>query len=305
MTKKRSHIPLALCLAASVLALACSPESVAPASPEPLRGSYTRIVAMAPSITETLFAVGAGEIVIGVTRYCIYPPEARTRAIIGGFFDPNYEVIVTLEPDLVVLLTIQDEARQRFEALNIRTLTVDQRTLPGILDSIRAIGEATGHTEEALALIADTEERTRRIAAMTAGRPRPRVLISAGRVKGAHQLTEVNAAGKGEWYDDIIEMAGGTNACTSEMIQFPTISLEGLYEIDPDVIVDMASADDLRAMTEAEILAQWSTAKHLRALKEGRVHILSGSHTTIPGPRYVQIVEDLAKLLHPDLDWES
>ncbi len=122
-------------------------------TPAPPTSGYSRIVSMAPSITETLFALGLADKVAGVTRYCDYPPEAKAKPQVGGLLDPNYEAIVALQPDLAILLTIHDEADARLKKLGINTLVVEHRTLDGILDSFRTIGEACGGIETAEALI--------------------------------------------------------------------------------------------------------------------------------------------------------
>lgn len=276
-------------------------------APKTNRGEveFRRIVSMAPGITETLYAVGAGDRVIGVTRYCTFPPEAQEKADIGGLLDPSYETIVTLEPDLVVIYPFQDEAREKLKALGIVTLTVDHRTLNGILQSIALIGAATGHRAEAEALLGELNARANRVAERTAELDRPTVLVSAGRDKGTGQLTEIYASGQNTWYNSMLEMAGGTNAYTDRLIQFPTIGIEGLIDLDPDIIVEMVRANELQSFSEADIVAEWGTVPQLRAVKEKRVYVLSGDYTTVPGPRFVIVLEDLARALHPEAGWDA
>ena len=119
-----------LALGGSLLArwmfLAPSGDLVVPAPPA---AGYSRVISMAPSITETLFALDLADKVAGVTRYCDFPPEAKAKPQVGGFLDPNYEAIVSLEPDLAILLTIHDEADARLKDLGISTLIVEHRTL--------------------------------------------------------------------------------------------------------------------------------------------------------------------------------
>src|SRR5690349_16208012 len=103
----------------AVRALFFSADVHAPTPTAPHAATPQRIVSLAPSITESLFALGLGDRVVGVTRYCEYPPEAQTRAIVGGFVDPNYEAIVELRPDLVAILAIHDEARAKLAGLSI------------------------------------------------------------------------------------------------------------------------------------------------------------------------------------------
>ncbi|MEK7793942.1 MAG: helical backbone metal receptor, partial [Candidatus Hydrogenedentota bacterium] len=156
-------------------------------------GPPVRIVSLAPSATEVLFAIGAGDRMVGVTRFCKYPPEAQTKTSIGGFMDTNYEAIVALRPDLVVLLAIHGTAKDRLEALGVSTLEMDHRTLDGILGSIRTAGEVIGAEAAANALIADIESRLDAVSKAVEGADRPRVLLSSGRTPGP--LTVVYAAG--------------------------------------------------------------------------------------------------------------
>lgn len=266
---------------------------------------YKRIVSMAPGITETLYAVGAGDLVVGVTRYCTYPPQAQEKTDIGGFYDPNYETIVHLKPDLVVLYPFHDEAQAKFAALGLETLVLDHRTLPGILESIEVVGDVTGRRAEAAALLDDLTRRAQRVQQRIQGLSRPRVLVSAGRDKGTGQLTEIYASGQNSWYNSLLEMAGATNAYTDTMVQFPTISIEGLIELDPDVIVEMVRGIELQSYSAEDIVAEWQTVSRLRAVQHGRVYVLGGDHTTVPGPRFVLVLEDLARVLHPEVDWDA
>ncbi|NQT40991.1 MAG: ABC transporter substrate-binding protein, partial [Planctomycetes bacterium] len=132
---------------------------VAPPAPEDCR----RIVSMAPSVTETLFALGLGDRVVGVTRYCKYPPEADEKDEVGGHFDPNFEAIVALRPDLVILLVEQEESRQALNSLGIATLVVRHKDIEGVLESISTIGRVCGAEETAGQLLADIAGRMEKI----------------------------------------------------------------------------------------------------------------------------------------------
>ena len=271
----------------------------------PPAGGYSRVVSMAPSITETLFALDLADKVAGVTRYCDFPPEAKAKPQVGGLLDPNYEAIVALEPDLAILLTIHDEADARLKNLGIHTLVVEHRTLEGILTSFRLIGEACGGIEAAEALVIECERRMERVRSNTAGLERPRVLISSARELGSGRLGTVYAAGKGQWYDNLIEVAGGTNVFEDSFAQFPAVSAEGLLRLDPDVVIEMAPDLADASYTREDILAEWATLPGMTAVKTGRVYVLGGDYVPVPGPRFVQTLEDMAKVLHPGVDWSA
>ncbi len=299
-------LPIALLIFAVVVALRSTffPDH-SPSSPPTSSASPARIVSLAPSITETLFALGLGDRVVGVTRYCEFPPEAQSRAIVGGFVDPNYEAIVTLKPDLAVLLVIHDEAQARLRTLEVPVLLVDHRTVAGILDSFETIGRRCNTQAAASALVASCRARIAAVERKTAGLPRPRVLISSARELGAGRIESIYAAGRGQWYDELLRMAGGENAYPDDGIAFPEISPEGILRMDPDVILELVPQLESARYSEADILAEWKSVPGLRAEREGRIHLLRGSHVSIPGPRFVEVLEDFARLLHPEVDWRA
>jgi iron complex transport system substrate-binding protein len=260
---------------------------------------------MAPSVTEVLFALSLGDRVVGVTRYCDYPPDALDKESVGGFLDPNFEVILRLQPDLVVLLPVHGDSKRKIEDLGIQTLEVEHRTLDGILASIADIGEACGAEQAASGVLDDIQRRTSSIANATKNLPRPTVLLSSARNLGTGAVAQVFAAGKNQWYDDIITMAGGANAYTNEGVQFPELSPEGLIRLDPDVVVELAPDLGRKDRSPEELISEWDSLSVMRAVANKNIHVLSGDYVSIPGPRFVFIVEDLAKVLHPGIEWES
>ncbi len=158
----------------------CSDRSVAPSPSRPLDDAPPRrIVSLAPSITEVLFKLGLGDRVAGVTRYCDYPPEATEKPVVGGYFDVNYEMLLSLEPDLVVLLVEHQDALVRFEELGIRTLAVNHSRVDEILESITTIAERTGVAEKGKDLRLNLENRIRQVQEnVTSASPRLRVPAS-------------------------------------------------------------------------------------------------------------------------------
>lgn len=296
--------PIALLIFAAVIALRSvfgPDQQSTPALPT----NPQRIVSLAPSITETLFALGFGNRVVGVTRYCTFPPEAQTRAIVGGFVDPNYEAIVNLEPDLVALLVIHDEAKSRLSGLRIPIFAVDHRTIPGILDSFIQLADRCGARDRGLALAAVCQARMDAVDRKTRDLPRPRVLISSAREFGTGRIESVYAAGRNQWHDELVRLAGGENAYPDDGIAFPEISPEGILRINPDVIVELAPKAEMGHYTEEEIIAEWNSVPGLRVAQEKRIYILNGDYVGLPGPRFVQLLDDIARALHPEVDWDT
>ena len=278
---------------------------------DPLLPEYTprwecrRIVSLAPSITETLYALGLGNRVVGVTRYCEYPPDVQRKTRVGGYFDPNLEAILTLKPDLVVMLEEQAESMPAMEKLKLETLVVNHKTIDGIIDSFRAIGRRCGKGPEGRRMARQFKYRLERISAKTQGLPRPRVLFVLDRTFGHGRLTDVYVAGADDFFDTIIELAGGRNACRVQSVRNPVVSSEGLLWLDPDVIVDLARPDVLEKYDRQTILADWNELPQIKAVQSGQLLIFDKSYACVPGPRLIQLVEDLARALHPEVKWEE
>ena len=270
----------------------------------PEDGTPRRIVSLAPSTTEILFALGLGDRVVGVSRYCRYPPEAMSRPKIGGFEDLNYEAITALEPDLIVLVHPQRKHGEYFRSLGIQTVEAEHETVKGILESIRTIGSVAGKREAAERTVCELRSRMRQVNSLTHGLPRPRLLLAAGGLDGDIGLSEVYIAGRGGFFDQLLHLAGGDNAYEGQMI-FPAVSAEGILHMNPDVIVEMVVDIGSVKGGETGVISKWNKLPELRAVKEGSVHVIVGDHVVIPGPRFIKILEDLARILHPDLAWDQ
>jgi iron complex transport system substrate-binding protein len=257
---------------------------------------------MAPSLTEVAFALGLGDRVVGVTSYCDHPPEARTRADVGGYLDPNWEAVVGLEPDLVLLIQDHDEAARRLFDLGIPSLQVDQSDVAGILASIRAVAAACGVPDRGDQLAERISARLAAVAAATRGRTPPRVLVVVGRETGTGTVRSVWAAGPDTFYHDVLSLAGGLNACRETSSPYPELSREGLIHLDPDVILDIQPELARQGVDATAALMEWHRLGELRAVREGRVHVLVDPRLEIPGPRVAEAVAVVARTIHPGLE---
>lgn len=259
--------------------------------------SYNRIISLAPNITETLFALGLGDKVVGVTRYCLFPQEAARKKNVGGLLDINFEAIASLEPDLIVALPEHKEAKKRFTSLGIKVLTVENGTVKDILDSILAIGAACNVKGTAEEMVHGLKERLNTSEKLRSDLPKPRVLVSfTGGIKNAF------IAGRNTFYDELIELAGGTNAYQDERIRFPSVSREGIIALNPDIILNMVPLPKGKGLKAADILNEWRGLTEVRAVREGRVYVLGNDYVTIPGPRFILLLEDMRKLIHTDVN---
>ncbi|HUU30352.1 MAG TPA: helical backbone metal receptor [archaeon] len=263
-----------------------------------------RIVSMAPSITEVLFALGLGEKLVGVTRYCDYPPEALAKPKVGGYLDPNYEAIFALQPDLVVHLTEQEKAGRFFNEMGLRTLTVDHSDVAGILRSIPQIGGACGAGGRAGELLDDIRLRMKHIQEKVKGLPRPRVMVTVGRNLSYGTMQDIYISGSDGYYNELIELAGGLNAYRERTVAFPAVSVEGIQQLDPQIIIEMIPNLEKDGLDKEKITRAWDFTSGVCAVKDGRVYVFGEDYVVRPGPRFILLLEQMTRAIHPELNWE-
>jgi ABC-type Fe3+-hydroxamate transport system substrate-binding protein len=258
-----------------------------------------RIVSTFPSVTETLFALGAGDRVVGVSNYCRYPPVVLSLPKIGSYTKPDPEKIALLHPDLAIVQKSAISLAERLSALGIRHAEIKVGSLADIYSMIRDIGNAVGLPDRAEKLNADIRSRLDAFRTETGGKPRPTVLIVLGRTPGL--LTNLIAVGPGAYLGELLEIAGGRNVLTDTAIAYPHISLETVVRANPDVILDASAMDD--TTTEAGILETrlrqpWVDHRELNAVRSGMILGLAAEPLTTPGPRVVEAVLILRAKIH-------
>jgi iron complex transport system substrate-binding protein len=268
-------------------------------------GDYRRIVSMAPSITETLYALGLSDRLVGVSRFCNYPPEVQRLQKVGGFLDPNFEAIVSLKPDLVLMLEEHERSLPGFQKLGLKTTVVCHKNIDGIIDSLRTIAGVCGVAERGRQAAEDIQSRLERIRKKTALSKRPRVMVAIDRIQGGGGLVDVYIAGSDGFFDKMVELAGGENVYRHGSLSFPVVSAEGILRMNPDVIVDLVSGLDETHVPSERVVADWQGLAGVEAVKQRRVYAFDRDYSSVPGPRFIRFVEDLARLLHPELDWNE
>lgn len=264
-----------------------------------------RIVSLAPSLTETLFALGLGDRVVGVTRYCSFPPGVQELPKIGGHLDPNFEAIVALEPDLAMTIPSSHENRRRLQSLGVAVLEVDQHDVESVLESVVVVAEACGVPERGRTLRARLEARLSAIEAVVADAVRPRAVVVVGHQTGDNLVRSVWAAGPDTFYDGVLRRAGGINAVQTGVARYPELSREGLASIDPDVVVDVIAGLEERDLDLGSVRESWMQLTELRAVRERRINVLVGDQLVVPGPRLPEMVEAIARALHPGENWRA
>lgn len=269
-----------------------------------LNAQPKRIVSTTPSITELLFALGLGDRVVGVTRFCRYPPEARTKTSIGDYINPNIEVIAALKPDLVIVQKNPIRLSERLNALHLHTLEVDQQNVPleeAIYGSIRMVGHATGASARASELIGTIRKGLASVRAKATRLKPKRVMFVVGRSPG--RLDGLIVAGRASYLNELMAIAGGQNIFQDSIAPYPGVSLESVLGRNPEVIVDLGDMSDPEAITEEhkrEIAALWRREPSITAVKENRVVAAASAIYLTPGPRVVEAARALLEIFHPE-----
>jgi len=249
-------------------------------SPEP-----KRIVSLAPSITETLFALGLGDRIVGVTSYCDYPLEAAAKEKVGDTLRPSIERIVALKTDLVI--ASRASQLQQFvynlDEVKIPVYVSDPNGVAGVLESITRIGDLTGATSQAGELTSSLRARIESVRVLVGDAERPRVLCMLG---SAPLIT----IGAGSFITDLINQAGGRSISEDLPGDYPQYSLETAVAKRPEVILLQTGEPDLPARL-----------KETPAGRDGRVFRLDDNLLMRPGPRVVDGLEQMARKLHPDV----
>lgn len=247
-----------------------------------------RIVSLAPSITETLFAVGAGAEIVGVSDHCDWPPRARALPRVGSYLQPNVEAVLARRPDLVLAVPSPGnrEPIEALEALGLRVVVVREGpALADVLGSIVTIGEASGHAAAAVPLVAGIRRHIAAVEARVSRAPRRRVLAVLGR-------NPLVAAGEGTLLDDCLRRAGAENVAVG-LGAWPRISMEYVVKTSPDVILEPA-------MGGAPADPTFWTRLGLAAPGHGTIVTLKLDELLRPGPRIADGIEKLARLVHPE-----
>ena len=265
----------ALLVAAALGTCGGTPDS--PSAPAPPSAPARRIVSLAPSHTELLFALGAGDAVIGVTRFCDRPPEARTHTVVGDAQRVNLEVLAALAPDLVVVNAVGVEEALGPMRERVRVLAVPTDTLPQLLDAVGVLGAAAGRGEAARALRVRMEAALDEARRRNAGRPRTRVLVVV-------QHDPFFVAGAGSYVDALLKTVACENAAGDLAAAWPTISAEAVLARMPDAIVDAALGPTGRGGDDSAVKAWWGRYPMLPAVKDGRVRALRDEAAIRPGP---------------------
>ncbi len=248
-----------------------------------------RIVSLAPGLTEIVFALGQGGSLVGVTRFCDFPAAAKDIKKVGGFLDINREALAALDPDIV--LTYPEHAdKVGFLRQKVLIVTVRHERLSELLQSILKIGQALQVKGRAKDLVASIHGKMQALSLRSNGKKKIRTLLIVGRNVG--DLRSMYVIGKKDFLNDLLEIAGGTNAYNGK-IDYPNISLESVIDLAPEFIFEISTYQE--NISEERILAFWRPYGMIPAVAKSQIRIIKDSFWLRPGPRVGMIAEELAK----------
>lgn len=289
--------PLRRLRALAVLAALASCGGGPPADREPA-AIPKRVVSLSPDLTEVLVAIGAKDVLVGVTDFCLVSvPEVGGVPSVGGFLNPNVEVMVSLRPELVVGLTWHEELLGKLRDASLRTLQLSNEPLEDALRSMRTLADAVGRGDRGAALVGGVRRELDELRLSREGKPRPRVLVVAGRNPGT--LEEIYVAGGRSFLGELTAIAGGDNVFAESPVLYPRVSKEEIVARDPEVVLELSDVTGQVQPTDGSLLlAVWSQLPTLSAVKSGRLRFLDQGFIGHPGPHIPEIARVLAEAIH-------
>ncbi len=255
-----------------------------------------RVISLSPSITEVLFAIGAGDQVVAVTDFCTYPKEAVKKPKVGGMLNSSAESIIALKPNLIVFQPGKSNIKQLTKKLNSEYIEASFQDLKSIYQSIQDIGNAVGKAKEAKKLIGDIksklhsyQERLKNV------KPKSTLLILGD---SQDPLRDLYAVGKRTFLDELLTLSGGENVLSETLSQYPKISREYIISRSPEVVIIAGPNSDVTEKEFSSNLNAWRILGSVRAVKNKNIHMINEDYILIPGPRLVNIVDRFYQALH-------
>ena len=257
-----------------------------------------RIISTSPNLTEILYGLGVFDRVVGVTDYCTYPPEAKSRERVGGYSTPNLERIVRLHPDLVFLTESQATIlAYNLKQLGIRSLVTPSQSIADVFTAINQVGAAIGRRHEAQVLIASTQATLERVRKRTSGRTRPTVVVAVDRSPGS--LRDLYVATQGSYLADLVEIAGGHIVAPPTGSGYSQISKETLVALNVDIVLELRPGSLARDAERAR--SDWQGLPTLKAVRNSRVYELTDDFIPHNSQLIARTVVLLAHILHPEI----
>jgi iron complex transport system substrate-binding protein len=255
--------------------------------------NYSRIISLAPSITETLFALSFGDRVVGVSSFCRYPREVEKLPKVGGYTDPNYEMVLRLRPDLVILLKEHTQMLGFLEKTGIDYLLVDDHDFSSIIESFHRIADKCGKSEKADSLASLILAEIAPDTALDDASPTVFICVDRENI-GSGNVVQAYSAGVTTFYHDLLKLSGMKNSVSGIKIAYPQVSAEGIIHLQPEIIVDIAMRPGVSGKNRCK--DDWQSLSMVPAVKNNMVFCLTGDYVTIPGPRILSTLKEFKRI---------
>jgi iron complex transport system substrate-binding protein len=252
-----------------------------------------RVVALAPSITEIVFALGQEKRLVGISRFSDFPKEAMQLPQVGSYIQPDIEKIISLNPDICIAVKDGNprEVADRLASLHIPVYAVDPLDMGAIMTMILQIGDLLNAGDRAQQIVTGMQSRIDRVREQVMRTTdRPGVFFQIG-------ISPIVSVGKGTFINELIRMAGGTNLCEDDS-SYPRLSREQVLALAPDVLIVTTMH---RGLSNDQIKAEWADWTQIPAVRNKRIAIVDSNIFDRPTPRQVDALEQLVRIIHPEL----
>jgi iron complex transport system substrate-binding protein len=258
-----------------------------------------RIISIAPNATEIIGELGCADRLVAVSSFCLYPPQVKSLPKVGGLFDVNLEMVLRLQPDLIVLRGAQKPLEDLCATGGIRLYRDHTQSFSDIFRTVEELGDLLDARDAASSVEKKMHARLESIQKAVAGMRTPRVFISLAR--SPDSIAAVMTAGKGTFIDEMIQMAGGRNIFGDSTLDYPQISPEAVLAAQPDVIIESMPEQKIDDELIRKLRLHWKRLGSMPATRDSKIYALDAENAQIPSPRIVDVVAQIAKLLHPGI----
>lgn len=295
-SRKNAHdaprLRLARLVAIALLSIFFTVQTAAATPPQ-------RVISMAPSITESLFAMGAGDRVVGRTEFCKWPEEACKRTNVGGMLNPSTETWVQLRPDLILFLETSDRMAEKARSLGLKTMMVNMNRIEDIFTSWEQMGDALGIPDQSQALINSVQGKIESIKTRIRKSNRKKTLLLLG--DSSDPARDLYAVGPSTFLGQLLFLAGGDNILKDTEIDYPRISKEFILAQSPQVIIEAGPKSNVTPGEYQQRMREWGRYPSIRAVQNKQIYFIGEDYAVLPGPRLHLILRRFAEAIHPGL----
>ncbi|MCP4158219.1 MAG: ABC transporter substrate-binding protein [bacterium] len=251
-----------------------------------------RIITMAPSLTEIVFQLGKGDSIVGNTKFCNFPEEAKNIPRVGGYIDMNMELIINAKPDVIILYKDHLEKIKIMKS-SAKLVVVNHSAIKDILNSIKTIAKALDVEERGVKLTSQIKEGLSRVRKISAGKNAKKVMLIISR--NPDNLANMYINGRQDFLSELLEVAGGINAYDGT-IAYPSVSVESVVAMNPDIILELSAHNE--GIDKKKVMASWKKFPFITAVKKEKIILVKKDLWLLPGPRIVTIAEEMAAIFH-------